>query len=174
MPIVPEGYDMIIVEKTKTLTVDDIIIRFAIEQTRYYNNLNDAYREVHIKISHSEPITDDSDYQTIETAINNYMTLYRLQHASKVTPKHHILEHHCLPWIRAYKFGLGFHSESGGELCHSLIRTAEVAARHIRNAEERIKYIMKRHNIATAPVIRANKPSKLQRKKRKSVTKKLS
>ena len=162
-----------IVEKTKTLTVDEYIIRFAIEQTRYYNNLNDAYREVHIKISHSEPITDDSDYQTIETAINNYMTLYRLQHASKVTPKHHILEHHCLPWIRAYKFGLGFHSESGGELCHSSIRTAEVAARHIRNAEERIKYIMKRHSIATAPVIRANKPSKLQRKKRKSVTKKL-
>ena len=162
-----------IVEKTEALTMDDDIINFAKQQTRYYDQLNNAYRDVHINVSHCEPITDDDRYQTIETAITDYMTLYRLHHASKVTPKHHILEHHCLPWIRTYKFGLGFHSESGGELCHSSIRTAEVAARHIRRTEDKIVHIMKRHNIATAPVIRANKPIKLERKKRKGFTKKL-
>lgn len=141
------------------------------KKTEYFDKLNDAFRQVYIEISHSNPITDQCDYEHIDSAITSYMQLYRTQLSSKVTPKHHILEHHCLPFIRKYKFGLGLHSEHGLEQSHSSIRGAEVAARHIRSKSEKIKYILRRHNIMTCPVILARKPVK--RKRTKSAKKQL-
>ena len=50
------------------------------------------------------------------------MTLYHKNFIQKVSPKHHILDHHLTTFIKKLKFGLGLLGEQGGELLHSMIR----------------------------------------------------
>ena len=161
-----------IVKKTHELTKNTDILRECNQIKQNFDSMNTVYREVHIQISHSEMICE-YNLQFIDTLIHQYMSLYRAFFPGKVIPKQHFLEYHCVPWIARYGFGLGLHGEQGGELIHSTISRAERSGRHIRNAEERIKTVMKTHFLMTAPSLNALRPPTQKRNKTKFVHKKL-
>ena len=54
---------------------------------------------VHQAISHCRPMSNE-DVQKVDTHINNYMKLYRELFPNKTTPKYHILEKYCIPFIK--------------------------------------------------------------------------
>ena len=81
------------------------------------------------------------------------MRIYRQLHNNKVIPKQHILEQHCLPFITAYKNGLGLLGEQGGELIHSTIAKIEKRVACIRQENRRMKTVMECHLIQVAPYL---------------------
>ena len=99
-----------IIKQTQTLTNNPFLIDEAYTIQITFNDLNSAFRTVHKFISHTAPI-DDSSLPDIQTAIDNYMTIYRRMLHNKVIAKQHLLEHHCIPHIRKHKFGLGLLGE---------------------------------------------------------------
>ena len=82
-----------------------------------FNRLNKLYREIHELISHTKPI-EKSETDRIQATIDNYMANYRYAYPKQVTPKHHILEHHCTPFIKQFGFGLNLLGEQGTEVSH--------------------------------------------------------
>ena len=82
-----------------------------------FNNLNEAFSQIHKVVSHTRPISQ-STIPEINTAIRNYMTLYRQQFPRLTIPKQHILENHCTPFIEQHKFGLAMLGEQGTESSH--------------------------------------------------------
>ena len=59
----------------------------------------------------------ENDVNDIEDSISMYMNFYRAHFSEvRVIPKQHILEAHCVQWIRRWGFGLAFHGEQGGEV----------------------------------------------------------
>ena len=79
----------------KNKTIIDIAFGIKIE----FDDLNGKFTKLHKLIAHSHtiPITDIS---TITLAITDDMSEYRRLLPNKVTPKLHILEHHCVRLIK--------------------------------------------------------------------------
>ena len=152
-----------IVSKTQELTNNKYLIEEAKTTKQTFDITNNAFRQVHILISHCEPICEN-EQQFIDSSIHKYMTLYRLHFPSKVIPKQHFLEAHCVPWIARYGFGMGFHGEQGGELIHSTISFAERSGRHLRNTEKRMKTVMNKQFLMTAPELNALQPQVIKKK----------
>ena len=161
-----------IVEKTHELTKNTSIRRDSQHIKDTFDQLNNAYRQVHIHISHCEQISE-SELQFIDTLVHTYMSLYRTHFPNKVIPKQHFLEVHCVPWINRYGFGLGLHGEQGGELIHSTIAQAERSGRHIRKDQDKLKTVMKTHFLMTAPSLNNLTPQTQRRNKKTTVVKKL-
>ena len=82
----------------------------------------------------------------------------------RVTPKVHFLEDHCIPWISNYGFGLGLHSEHGGELLHRSIREFEIQAQGVRKEEDKMVTVIKKHFMQIAPELSNEIPSPKKRK----------
>ena len=82
--------------------------------------VNKAFAEVHMAVSHSKPIPP-SELPSIKEKIDHYMHMYRTHTKARITPKHHLLESHCLPFIEKFKVGLGLMGEQGGEESHAFI-----------------------------------------------------
>ena len=56
-----------------------------------------------------------------------YMTFYRARFPEvRIIPKQHILEAHCVRWIRRWGFGLALHGEQGGEVNSEQNKTKSV------------------------------------------------
>ncbi|GFN79524.1 amine oxidase [Plakobranchus ocellatus] len=140
-------------ECTHKLSILDMA--FALRDT--FNELNDAYRDIHNLISHSRPIDFDT-IPTIQTCINKYMTFYRKNFKHNVTPKQHILEKHCIPWMKKYGFGMAFHGEQGGELIHASVAKLERRAAAIRNKETHLKTILKSQHMQTSTQLLSSAP----------------
>lgn len=82
------------------------------------------------------------------------MGIYRQFFHNKVIPKQHILEPHCLPFVKKkYRIGLGLLGEQGGELIHSTTATLEKRTAGIRNEEDKMKTIMECHLLQVAPFL---------------------
>ena len=163
----PEVYTNItahICSYTQTLTTDPNIIEAANKIQHTFDTLNGAFSKVHKQISHSRKI-DPSEHESIQANINQYMTFYRQYFPDKVIPKMHILEHHCLPFIESFGFGLGLLGEQGGELIHHTLAKIERRIHGIKSTNKRIRSTVEAHYVKNSPELRKYIP---QIKKRKT------
>ena len=80
----------------------------------------------------------------LETNIESFMIfLWSKFPDIRISPKLHILEDHVVPFIRRYGVGSGFYGEQGGESIHKTINAMKHNYSNIKNACERLKYIMR-------------------------------
>ena len=93
------------------------------------------------------------------------MTYYRQYFPGKVIPKMHILEHHCLPFIENYGFGISLMGEQGGEQLHTSMTRFEQRMSGIRNQQKRLRSTIEAHHAQNSPVLRCLFPDVKQRKK---------
>ena len=95
----------------------------------------------------------------IDANIKAFLQNYRstLPTAS-ITPKLHMLEDHVMPWVRRWKFGLGFHGEQGAESIHARFNSMQRTYASVRNATERLKAIVKEHNMSVLLYVAENRP----------------
>ena len=70
------------------------------------------------------------------------MKHYRNAFPNKITPKHHILEKHCVSWMRVHRFGMGFNEEQGGKMLHSMIVKIEHTAKGMRCERTKTAFTM--------------------------------
>ena len=92
-------------------------------------------------------IDNDSD-------IKKYMTIYKQQFPNKTLPKHNILEHHCVPFIKLTQLGLGLLGEQGVEASHQCISKFESRAYGIKSEVQRIKFVLETNLLQIAPSLR--------------------
>ena len=153
---------------TARLTQDDKIIQAARKIKNTFDTLNSSYSRLHQQISHTRKI-DPSEHDSIQQNISTYMTHYRQYFPGRVIPKMHILEHHCLPFIETYGFGLGLMGEQGGEHLHASMTRFEQRMSGIRNPNKRLKSTIEAHHAQNSPTLRCLFPDVKQRKENKEV-----
>ena len=108
----------------------------------HFNSLNTALSNVHKAISHTKPI-EHSYLPDMQSSIDTYMSIYRKTFSQKVIPKQHLLERHCIPYIRQQTFGLGLLGEQGTQLNHQAMSKLErERAFGIPNELDRLKHII--------------------------------
>ena len=143
-----------IVTQTQVCTYDPIIVDEAHLVQLHFSSLNAALSNVHKAISHTKPI-EHSYLPDIQSSIDTYMSIYRKTFPQKVIPKQHLLERHCIPYIRQQTFGLGLLGEQGTELSHQAITKLErERAFGIPNELDRLKHILSAHLLQIAPALR--------------------
>ena len=50
-----------------------------------------------------------------ELKIKEYIKMFRRKYANvNLIPKQHLLEFHCIDWLKRFGFGMAFHGEQGG------------------------------------------------------------
>ena len=113
-----------LVTSTQQCTTNPMIIDEVCTLQMLYNDLNRALSIVHKFISHTHSIPQTS-IPEIEKSIDTYMITYRRMFPHKVIPKQHLLEKHCIPHIKQYKFGLSLLGEQGTENSHQMIAALE-------------------------------------------------
>ncbi|GFR70919.1 amine oxidase [Elysia marginata] len=145
-------------------TQQDVLITKVIQLEQKYNKINDSFRAVHLAVSHSQPLTLPTDTEKAEEAIKVYMKNYREAFPNKITPKHHILEKHCVNWMREHRFGMGFHGEQGGEMLHSTIAKIEHRARGLRHERTKMAFTMETSILQTTPELTGLVPQPLSKK----------
>ena len=94
-----------IVKTTTNCTNNQELINLAFSIREKFNVLNDAFLEVHQKVSHSRPVPKEA-LPEIQNSIDHYLKLYRRFFPQTVIPKQHMLEKHCVPWMEMYGFGM--------------------------------------------------------------------
>ena len=67
-----------------------------------------------------------------------------------VLPKMHILEDHVIPWMCCWYIGSGLMGEQGAESIHAHLLRLEIQYNGIVNPLERLKYVIKEHNIESS------------------------
>jgi biotin operon repressor len=142
------------------------------------------YSTVHSLVSHGDAITQDNveeHFRSIEQAITEYMDYFRdnvtlhttagkfLKKVEKVTPKQHILEAHCVPWMEKWRFGLGFHGEQALEAMHATMNRLNRRAHGIRNQGDRLAMLMTEQLVQSSPAI-INTPKKTKSAGSKQIT----
>ena len=143
-----------IVKQTRRLTNCPFIIDKAYTVKLTFDNLNSSFKEVHTLISHTKPISMDA-LPNIQASIDTYMGLYRRMFPNKCIPKQHILEHHCVPFIKRSGFGLGLLGEQGTEASHqSIAKIERERANGITDPIKKLQFIMETHIIDTSPSLR--------------------
>lgn len=140
-------------------------------QTSYsaqiFKHLNKLFQTIHSLISHSNKI-EDSSWLAIDKSIKTYMSFYRRKIKSPVFPKIHFLEYHCLNWIKKYGFGLGLHSEHGGEQLHRSIAILESQCSGISRDSDRLISVMHKHFAQVSPELLSDKPKTKSRKQKRT------
>ena len=130
-----------------------------------FHQLNTLYSSVHKRISHKRPVTD-ADIREADKSIVSYMNYFRKYFPdTRIIPKQHILEHHCIDFMKTWHFGLALHGEQGGEETHALINELKVRVRGVNNEENKIRVLMKDHFTAVSPVLRSVLPSTSKKRK---------
>ncbi|GFO19283.1 amine oxidase [Plakobranchus ocellatus] len=145
-------------------TQQDSVIAKAFEMESKHNDINDNYRDVHLVLSHARPVTEQ-EIEGADLAIKKYMNNYRVRFPNSISPKHHILERHCIEWMRRYKFGMAFHGEQGGEMLHSTIAKTERRAAGLRQEKQKMACIMETSVLQTASDIQSLVPKPKRKRK---------
>ena len=91
------------------------------------------------------------------------MAVYRRHFPDKILPKHHVLEHHCIPFIQRYRFGLGLLGEQGGELLHSTIGKIQKRTQVLKDEACQLQSTMKSHLLQTSKHLQSLIPHKKER-----------
>ena len=103
----------------------------------------------------------ENDVNDIEDSISMYMNFYRTHFSEvRIIPKQHILEAHCVRWIRRWGFGLALHGEQGGEEMNATVSTLKRRAWSLSNDEGRLRLLMKEQLTQASPVLLATPPKK--------------
>ena len=93
-----------------------------------------------------------NDTDELEANIESFMIFLRSKFPDiRRSPKLHILEDHVVPFIRRCGLGPGFYGEQGGESIHKTINAMKHNYSNIKNACERLKYVMCNHLAAANP-----------------------
>ena len=86
-----------------------------------FHALNSLFSNVHSGLSHQLP-TPSTEADETERCVKLYRSFFRQQFPQvRVTPKQHLLESHCVQWIRKWNLGMAFHGEQGGEETHATV-----------------------------------------------------
>ena len=87
-----------------------------------------------------------------ERDIAAFMALYRQTFPeATVLAKMHILEDHVIPWLRRWHIGSGLMGEQRAESIHAHLHRLQIQYNGIFNPLERLKYVIKEHNIESFP-----------------------
>ena len=148
----------VIEETAKYTRSQDILDRAHIIKLNF-DQLNSSFSHLHSKISHARSI-NPTDHQDIQDAIDTYLSTYRRLFPNKTIPKQHILEHHCLPHIRKYGFGLGLLGEQGTENVHQTLSTIEQRARGIVDNMKKQEFINKTNLLQSSPCLHPDTKTK--------------
>ena len=102
--------------------------------------------------------------------IKKLLTYFRSTFAERTfPPKLHMLEDHVVPFIRKWRFPLGFFGEQGGESIHHEFRDIANNFHHTHPASDRLQGMLERHYTVIEPENRQIIPVKQVRNlKRKS------
>ena len=92
--------------------------------------------------------------------MQNYRDLFP---GKPITPKMHILENHCLPFIQNFGFGLGLLAEQGGEHIHAQMVQFSKRMAGIRNPVKRLKSTVQASHANNATELRKFIPVKKER-----------
>ena len=104
----------------------------------------------------------------LECSITGFMDFYRDKFpTATVLPKMHILEEHVIPWVQRWRIGAGLMGEQGAESVHQHFMKLERVYQGIPCEIDRLRYIMKEHQIASDPSLSSLRPAP---KKRKIIT----
>ena len=139
-----------IVTQTQACTYDPIVFDEAHSTQLHFNSLNTRLSYVHKAISNTKPI-EHSYLPDIQSSIDTYMSIYRKTFPPKVIPKQHLLERHCIPYMRQHTFGLGLLGELNRQAISKLERERAFG---IPNELGRLKHILSAHLLPIAPALR--------------------
>ena len=103
-----------------------------------------------------------------EANIIAFMEHYRSNFEEKVTPKMHLLEHHMVPYIKAWGLGTGLMGEQGAESIHASINMITRRFRNITNKEQQLLHVIKEHHLLVSPISQSKTP--ISRPKRRKMT----
>ena len=78
-------------------------------------------------------------------------------------PKLHMLEDHVVPFIKKWKFPLGFFGEQGGESVHHEFKLFEQTNIAVKPASECLKKMLEQHYVVISPKGRELIPEKRTR-----------
>ena len=110
-----------VLRKTMEITDNHLLHNLADDISLQFKTLNTLYSVVHKQISPAKPIASN-DMEDLQHSIDRYMAFFRSNFPTvSILPKQHILECHCVDFIRNWGFGLGLHGEQGGEETHAAI-----------------------------------------------------
>ena len=148
-----------LIAQTQACTRDPFIVDDAHVMAKNFNTINEAFSAIHMEISHSRPI-DKNTLPAIQEKIDTYMESFRRVFPRKTIPKHHILEHHCLPFIKRHGVGLGLLGEQGTESSHQTIAKLERRAHGIVDKPAKLKFIMNAQLLHCAPSFQSSNSKK--------------
>ena len=141
-PEVHQDITAFVITQTEKLTTCPLIRDKARLLKLNFDRLNMLLNNVHRNISHCKPLSQ-TDIQTIDTDIHNYMQFYRQLFINKTTPKHHILEKHCVPFLKRTGIALGLTSEQGIEASHQSVSRIDTRASGMQSQLEKNKFVLK-------------------------------
>ena len=81
-----------------------------------------------------------------------------------ITPKLHLLEHHCVDFIKKWKAGFGLYGEQGAEGIHPAFNNIYAIHSRMKPAVRRLKSVMDAHLINVNPKAQSLKPVIKKRK----------
>ena len=104
-----------------------------------------------------------------ELKIKEYIKMFRRKYANvNLIPKQHLLEFHCIDWLKRFGFGMAFHGKQwGGGRLHAYLNRIKQSSTGILKEGDRMKYIMKTAITQNAPELRTIVPSSKKKKKKK-------
>ncbi|GFO22115.1 amine oxidase [Plakobranchus ocellatus] len=152
---------------TAQLTTDQNIIDRAYFLREKFDALNRSFATVHSLVSHTHKI-DPSMFDTIKSQISSLLLIYRRHSHNTITPKLHMFEHHRLPFIKKWGFGLGLLGEQGGEMIHATIAKIERRMVGMRNKGKQIKTIVETHRLQNAPTSKTLAEHKTKKRKKQN------
>lgn len=77
----------------------------------------------------------------------------------------HILEDHVVQWLHQWNIGAGIMGEQGAESIHAHMNKLEAQFSGIAHPLERLKYVVKEHNVESSPLLNSLKPPPKKYKK---------
>lgn len=83
--------------------------------------------------------------------------------AATFPPNMHMLEEHLVPFLRKWKFPLGFFGKQGGESIHHKFVGLSTQFIHVKPDTSRLKKMLKEHYIKINPLNREIIPEKKRR-----------
>ena len=98
---------------------------------------------------------------------HTHISCYLAYFKRKILPKQHILQKHCVPYIRRHGYALWRAGEQGTESSHQTIARIKRRAAAIVNNVEKLKFIMTTQLLNVSPMLRFRKEKK--KRKRKNV-----
>ena len=111
-----------------------------------------------------------NDTHELKANIESFMIFFRSKFPDiRISPNLHILEGHVVPFIRRCDVGSRFYGEQGGESIHKTINAMKHNYSNIKNARERLKYVMCTHLAATNPNTSSKRVLKKKRNLKRTV-----